>query len=184
MEYKKLPNELLIDKCVSKDGLAWAEFVRRTSPLITFAIKKALFKYSEGRHALQNEINDIRQGLFLSLWGKNKLSEIKNRGAIDYWLVTVARNFVINSLKRNHKEVLIYDQSFFEKLPAEEAGRKDETENSGKKIKAFYNLLKPREKLIFRLYFKKGLKLKDISKIMGIPIGTLSSAITRMRRKK
>ena len=184
MEYKNLSTPVLIDKCIAKDPLAWAEFVKRASPLITFAIRKALFKYSAGYEAPQNEIDDIRQNILISLWGKNKLSEVKNKGTIDYWLVTVARNSVINSLKAPHKEVLIYDQSFFEKLPAEETNQKeDQIENTDKKIKEFYRLLTPREKLIFKLYFKKELALKDVSKIMGIPTGTVSSAVTRMRKK-
>jgi len=164
--------------------VAWAEFVKRSSPLITFAIRKALLKYSAGHRAHQNEINDIMQGMLTSLWGKNKLSEVKQRENIDYWLTIVARNAVINCLKAKRKEVLISDQSFFEKLPAKETDQtEDRFEDADKKIKEFYLLLTPREKLIFKLYFKKGLALKVVSGIMGIPIGTLSSAVTRMKKK-
>lgn len=184
MEYKNLPIPVLIDKCTAKDPLAWAEFVRRFSPLITFATRKALLKYSIGHHAPENEIKDIGQNILVSLWGKNKLSEVTHRGNIDYWLAVTARNAAINYLKAGQKEVLISDGSFFEKLPAKEIGQQaGEIENMGKKIKEFYRLLTPREKLIFKLYFKKELNLKDVSKIMGIPLGTVSSAVTRMRKK-
>jgi len=184
MEYKKLSTPDLIDKCTAKDPLAWAEFVKRNSPLIHSAIRKALLTYSAGHYAPANEIKDIGQNVLVSLWGKNKLSEVKNKECIDYWLAVTARNAVINCLKARRKEVLISDQSFFEKLPAKGIDRKtDEIESMDKKIKELYRLLTPREKLIFKLYFKKELNLKDVSKIMGIPLGTVSSAVTRMRKK-
>lgn len=184
MEYKNLPISVLIDKCTAKDPLAWAEFVKRKLPLITFAARKALLRYSAGGQVPENEIKDIGQNILVSLWRKNKLNEIKNKECIDYWLAVIARNAVINHLKARQKEVLMSDGSFFEKLPAKEIARKaGETENMGKKIKEFYRLLMPREKLIFKLYFKKELNLRDVSKIIGIPLGTVSSAITRMRKK-
>ena len=121
-----------------------------------------------------------------SLWSKNRLDEVRERDNIDYWLAITARNATINHLKANRKYALVSDQSYFEKLPQKESIAEikgTEAENPEERLKEIYKLLTAREKIIFKLYFKKELTLKDISKIVGAPLGTISSAITRMRHK-
>jgi len=184
MEYQKLSVPGLIDKCADKDPLAWAEFVKRFSPLITLSIKKAFFKYSMPRNFSEEEIKDIRQNILVSLWGGNKLTSIKQRETINFWLAIIARNSVINYLKSNRQETLIYDEKFFEKLPSKASSENaPETRDLDDKIKELFEFLSPREKIMFKLYFEKELKLKDISNMLKIPIGTVSSVITRMRKK-
>ena len=185
MEYKDLTLRSLIGKCVGKDALAWAEFVRRFFSLISFSVKRALFKYSSGTNALEEEIKDISQEILATLWGKNELAKVQNKENINFWLVIIARNSVINHLKSRRKEVLVADDAYFEKLPAKYSGPEScEAENAGfrEKIDELYGALNAREKIIFKLYFKKKLRLKDISRIMNIPLGTVSSIITRMRK--
>lgn len=186
MEYKDLKISSLVERCVVRDPLAWAEFVRRFSSLITFSIKRCLSDYFTGSGITHEEIKDIKQNILVALWKENKLAEIKNRDTINYWLVVTARNTAINYLKVKTKEVLLSDDGYFEKLPAQEPGAetgKEKIEDAGEKIKKFYGLLTPREKLIFKFYFKKKLSLKDIAGIIGVPLGTVSSAVTRMRKK-
>jgi len=182
MQYKNLTTPALIDKCVSKNSLAWAEFVRRFSPLIIFAVKKSLAQYASGSLSTNAETDDIAQNMLMSFWRKNTLANVKNKDSINYWLVIAARHSVINHVKSRKKELLIADQSYFEKLPAKEKENASFEERESE-IKKVYVTLSSREKLIFKLYFKKGLGLKDISKIIKVPIGTVSSIITRMRKK-
>lgn len=183
MEYKNLKTSSLIDKCISQNPLAWAEFVNRFSPLIRLSIKKALSRYSPGTDKTE-EIKDIQQNILISLWNKNRLEEVKNRGNISYWLAIVSRNATINHLKVKRKEVLISNELFFEKLPSENIEKQiGKIEYLDRKVREIYNLLKPKEQIIFKLYFKKELGLEDISKIMKIPLGTVSSTVTRMRQK-
>ena len=183
---KNLTTSDLIDKCSKNDPLAWAEFVRRFSPLIIFSIKKTLSKYAANPSAVKEDVKDIQQNILISLWNKNRLGEIKNRDTIAYWLVITVRNITIDHLRKKRKEVLIADETYFEKLP-DKAPEKDiskaEFEIMNKKIKQIHNLLSTREKIIFRLYFKKQLNLKGVSKIMDIPVGTVSSIVTRIRQK-
>lgn len=186
MEYKRFTTPLLIEKCASNDALAWAEFVNRFSPIIGFAIKKALMKYSSASAVSEEDIKDIRQNMLAHLWSGNKLSEVRNRDNINYWLAISARNAAINYLKARRKEILMRDESFFEKIPAAIVEREigaASPEELAKKIEKIYFSLSPREKIIFKLYFEKELSMKDISKIMRLATGTVSSAISRMRQK-
>lgn len=181
MRYAKLSTPLLIEKCAQKDPVAWAEFVTRFSPLINFSIKKALAGYLYDR-SMEEEVKDIRQNIMVSLWNKNKLDEVRNRENINYWLAIVARNTAINYLKTKRKEILVGEESYFDKFAAggaDEAG----VEERDKKIEMIYNLLTPGEKIVFTLCFKKGFSLKDASKILNLAPATVSATIARMRKK-
>lgn len=185
MPYKTIDVSSLVEKCITKDPLAWAEFVKRFSSLIDLSIKKTIYKYSSRPHIAENDIADIRQNIMTLLWSRNKLVEIKDRERIDYWLAITARNATVNYLKIKRKEILISDESYFEKLASPEIPEDVSVgqAESKRRLKEIYSVLSSKEKLMFKLYFQRGLSLKDASKIMQLPLGTLSSAITRMKKK-
>ena len=184
MNYKDLQTASLVTKCAERDAIAWAEFVKRFMPLINFSIRHAMRKYFRGINA-QEEVKDIAQDIMFSLWTKNRLSEVRNKENIDCWLAIIARNATISRLRAGKKEVLIGEERYFEKFASAPAREKRLTdmEEPRKKIRSILATLSPSEKVMFNLCFRKNLKFKDISGIMRLPIGTVSSAITRMREK-
>jgi len=182
MEYKRLSTSPLIDKCLERDPLAWAEFVGRFSKIMEFSIRKVLKEYSSP--ASYENAKDILQDLLMSFWNGDKLSGIQKRENINYWLVVTARNATLNYLRSRRKETLVSDELYFDKLPAKnDSCNIEKLKNMDKEIDKFFSSLSVRETLVFKLYFEKKLILKDISKIMGVPIGTVSSVVTRMRKK-
>jgi len=185
MEYKNLATSNLVDKCTKKDPIAWSEFVRRFYPLIVLSTKRALATYASSPH-LKNEVNDIAQDIMISVWGKNKLLEIRQRENINYWLAITARNATVNHLKTKQKEILLSDETLFKKIPIETINHEADHKKNDlalKKTKEVYASLPPKQKLIFQLYFKQELKLEDISKMLNIPSGTISSIVTRIRKR-
>lgn len=181
MDYRKLPSSSIVEKCIEKDAVAWAEFVRRSTGLMMFSIKKVLREYSP--MGLDEEAKDIFQNLLMSIWANDKLAGIKVKSTIDYWLATTARNATINHVSAKKKEVLIKDTSYFENIPFNIVENRDFDEGAIQKIKYIYSSLSDRDKLLFNLYFYKEMSLKDIAKITSSPIGTVSSVITRIRNK-
>ena len=186
MEYRDLTVSSLIDRCSDKDPLAWAEFVNRFTRLIEFSIRKALVRYSNQGSA--EDIKDIKQEIIISLWRRGKLAEIKNRQNINYWLIVTARNASLNYLKAKKRYVLKGDERYFERIPEGLGGREVHKSHQRKfeaaeKIKEIYNLLNAKEKIAFKLYFEKDLNARDISKMLKAPLGTITSTITRIRKK-
>jgi RNA polymerase sigma factor (sigma-70 family) len=187
MEYKTLTTASLVERCVKKDPLAWAEFVTRYTGLITLSVKKALSTYTFRGGAAEEDVKDIRQNVLSSLWAGNKLAEIRKRDNINYWLAITSRNAAINFGKSRRKEVLVADESSFEKIPSPGDAGGDLAEPGihpeSEALRKCYRLLSSREKVMFQLFFKKDVKLKDIAAMMHLPVGTVTAAITRIRRK-
>jgi len=185
MKYGRLRTTELINKCISRDAVAWAEFVARYSGLIVFAIKKALAQYSLRPHTREEDIKDIKQEIVAGLWIDNKLEEIRERDSIDYWLTIMARNASLNHMRSKKNEILIGEESYFDSLKREDKtqGHAAPEEDLKAEIKDLYKGLSSREKLLFKLYFKKNLSQNHIAAIMRISVGTVSSIISRMRKK-
>jgi len=185
MKYANLRTPELIDKCVAKDALAWAEFITRYSGLITFSIHKVFSQYPSLASARAEDVKDIRQEIFSSLWTGNKLEEVRQKDSIDYWLVVMARNAALNHARPRRNEFLVGEESYFDSLKKEERAPEELQEKRDLKaeIKAMYKTLSTREKLVFKLHFKKRCSQNDIAAIIRVPVGTVSSIISRMRKK-
>lgn len=183
MLYKNLKTSDLVDKCVAKDALAWAEFVKRFSPLITFAVKRSFEKYSSNSGEASSSTDDLKQTILFSLWSRNGLEAIKNRENINYWLSMTSRNAVINYLKAGQKEIPSSDSSFFENIPAKSRISDSEIQLLDNKMEAFYESLASKDKIVFKLYFENNMTLRDITNITGMPMGTVSSLVSRIRKK-
>lgn len=178
--YGQFDTKILVDKCIDKDPIAWAEFVKRFSPFLVFSIQKALKKYTNAQQVSKADVDDIHQTMLVALWNKDKLKEIKNKGNINYWLAIVSRNTTINYLKQKRKEILVSDTSYFENLPFYAEKSDIDAKEKIEKMKARLN---SKEKLLFVLHFEKGLNFKDIAKMVNVPLGTATSIISRIRKK-
>jgi len=182
MRYIFLPTPILIDKCTQRDHPAWTEFIRRYKKLIDFSIKKTLYKYIPS--SMEESVKDIRQSLLLNLWNNGKLDDLKDKSKIDYWIAIVARNAALDYLKTSGKERAVGGISDIKNFLID--GKYDriaESLNAREKIKQIYESLNAREKLIFRLYFMIGKDIKYISGILNLPVGSITSSITRLRKK-
>ncbi len=124
---------------------------------------------------------DIVQDIFLRLWkNREKLPEIGQFGAYIYQM---ARNQVINSLKRMAKETLILD----ELVKTREAVRMDaedrlNVQEVNKHLLTALEKLTPRQKLVYTLSRDKGLKHDEIARFLGISPSTVNNHLIEALR--
>lgn len=197
---KGLSDRSLISLCIEKDASAWSSFVDRFSNLIYWAIKDRLKRYNF--QFVEQDVEDIYQELFVSLWEKNGLTEIKDRAKISSWLVMVAGNEAIDHFRKKKNEGPRISASIFQRVSSDVGEAAEElmltgTLSSSKDdpsrivylkeldriLEATIETLPPRERQAITLSFLYGKKHREIAQLLKISINTASTIIRRVRAK-
>lgn len=182
----------LVEACLQKDLAAWANLVKKYSPLVYISIENRLKKY--GISASHHDLEDIRQNIFADIWRCNKLEAVINRNDISYWISILSGNAAIEyfrgtSARQAQKTVSIFEKiderELSEILPSQNLSPKDELAKAEIKVRVeeAIELLPDREKLMVKLHFIYDKKYHEIADILGVPAGTVSSYIKRAKEK-
>lgn len=146
---------------------------------------------------LQNKENaeDVTSEFFIRLW--EKAGQFKPGSGHKGYLATMARNMAIDYLRKYRKEELTSFMQDMSSSPEEEAdaghfikeaatGEVEQSVVEEISIKEVLAMLKPAERQIVSMKVLGELTFKEISRIMGIPIGTVTwkyqNAIKKIRR--
>jgi len=187
--YENLSDSELVGRCVNRDAVAWSQLVERFSKLVFWAIKERLS--SRGCYCSQEDLADIFQSIFTSLWIKNTLKQIKNRQKIKTWLIMVAGNMAIDfvrksSMQQAKDQTCVY-QSISERLPEEDDIENPRTSAIRSELKNLIEeeieKLDPKEKTVLTLDVYYDMKHRDISEIVKMPVNTISTIIARSKDK-
>lgn len=173
----------LIPRCIQKDPEAWDQFVKSVSPLISNIIKLKFYRF--GYSYREGYIDDIIQDILLSLWEKNRLATINDRGNILAWIYAYSSHFASNYIKRRKppdgpKTVPLYYKIKNNCLsPSEELIRRDLRNDIERALKSLNN----KENIIIKLNLLYGKRHKEISQMLNMPIGTVLVNAMRAKRK-
>lgn len=180
---KKQEIEDLVRRCIAREPAAWDTFVERFSPLIASIIRNK-FELT-GFYYLDQDLDDLKQGLFLSIWEKELLATLREPGNVIPWICAISAHAASNYMRGLRP----YDQPRADSLhnslksrsllPSEELENRDiETA-----IDSALSTLNPKESIIIKLLLLYGKKYREISQILNIPIGTVLVCASRARRK-
>lgn len=168
------------------------KFVKTYSNLVYTAIYRRL--KGCGIILPHEDILDIRQEVFISIWETKKLDAIRDPESIPYWIAIVSGNAAMQYMRKvrriepeNH--ILLCDKveesglidaiPSFGLSPSEEF---NEYELSGR-IDDAIESLPAKEKLIIKLNLLHDKKYEEIAEILSLPIGTVSNYIKRAKDK-
>lgn len=178
-----ISNKAIIEGCLRKDQKSWSFFVDKFAKVVYWAINDRLSKWNFDFN--QQDVDDIFQEIFLELWQKDKLAQVKDEKKIIHWLTVVAANYALNYMQRKGltpdrewvdiAEVLIYSRDNPAKTVIDDEQR--EIINS-----AVANL-GTKEKLAVKLRIVLDKKYEDIAKIMNLPLKTVFSIVNRAKVK-
>ncbi len=182
----------LIEACIKRDLVAWSGLIKKYSALIYVSIQNRLKKY--GLDAPIQDIEDIRQDIFSDIWNKDKLSHIKNRDDISYWLAILSGNAAVehfrsreerqfqNAVSLSHK---IDEVELNEILPSGIPGPNDDLARAEteERIDLAIESLPGTEKIMIKLHLIHGKKYHEIAEFLGVPKGTVASYIKRAKEK-
>ena len=169
----------LIERCIKREEKAWSEFIRRFSGLVYYSARERLER--SGFRFSGEDIQDITQNVFVEMWEKSRLSEVRERHKIKAWLSIVSQTRALNYMRRKKERLLAEDELFkVENIVSDdgEEARLELAEELETAIKPF----EPREKIILKLNIIHGKTHKEIAKFMKIPINTVSTIIARRKK--
>ena len=168
----------LIELCIKREENAWTEFIRRFSGLVYYSARERLAR--NGFRFNEQDIQDITQNVFVEMWEKSRLSEVRDRHKIKAWLSIMSQTRALNYMRKKKERLLAEDELFrIENIVSDngEANRLELAEELETAIKPF----EPREKIILKLNIIHGKTHKEIAEFMKIPINTVSTIISRKK---
>ena len=136
----------------------------------------------------KEDAEDITSEFFIKLW--QSVASYKEGNGHKGYLATIARNMALDFLRKNRREVL---ESFSKEddgeIPIAEPVSKDNTEEEVTTNIALNEALKTlneKERIIIDMKVLSDMTFQEISKTLGIPMGTVTwryqQAIKKLRR--
>lgn len=170
----------LVEACINKDAAAWSVLVKKYTGLIAAAISNRLKKY--GFNPLCQDTEDIRQDILTHIWTSGKLSQVRNRKSIAYWLAIVSGNAAIEHMRRkiireDPVPLVIPDEENIEDANSETPQKRELSE----KIDTSIASLPPKEQLVIKLNLLHDMEYREISEMLNMPKGTVSSCLKRAK---
>jgi len=184
----------LINLCIKKDAIAWGVFVKKYSGLVYWAIEDRLKKWDYLYH--RDDIDEIYQTIFLNLWDKNKLEQVRDHKKIPGWLVIISGNEAIDYFRYQKAQSPPHAISIFEEivyknkvisiadlLPAknENGISKTKEEESQLIINKALSALSDRDMIILKLSVLYKKKYREIAKMLHMPIGSVATALRSIK---
>ena len=169
----------LIGRCIKREEKAWIEFIDRFSGLVHYSASRRLKR--DGFRFNEQDIQDIVQNVFVNIWEKSELAEVRERNKIQAWLSIVGQTSALNFMRKKKERLLSEEELFKVENIVSDKGAEcraeliEELENA---VEGF----PPREKIVLKLNIIHGKTHKEIADFMNIPINTVSTIISRRKK--
>lgn len=183
----------LVERCIRKDPLAWAELVKKYTALIDISIENRLKKHS--LDFTRADRDDIRQNALVLVWKGGSLASVRNTSDISSWLAMISGNAAIDHMRRKiardgFRPVSLSDpvgderaEELIECLSSNAPTPKDEAIRAemARAVRSALRDLAASERLMVKLSIFHGKTQDEIAHIMRIPVGTVASGIKRAK---
>ncbi len=165
-------NEELARRYQSGDKSALKELIKRFNS----ALEAKVYAHTRDKESL----NDIIQDCWFAII--NNLDEVKFQIGFEAWALNIARNKAVDWIRRRQQQ----RRKLVEILNEEMVTADDSTdirETQIKKLRVNMNLLPESQKIILELFYKDNLSLSEVSKLLGVPEGTVKSRLFTAREQ-
>ncbi len=170
----------LIEQCIRNEEKAWGKFIERFSGLLYFSARERLKR--NGFVFGKQDIEDIVQSVFLEIWEKRRLEEIRDRKKITAWLSIMAQTRALNYMMRRRKERLLREEEFYKIEDLKVDSPQEADDGLSLKLEGLIDGFDAREKIICRLNMIYGKKHREIAGFMKMSINTVSTIIARKKK--
>lgn len=168
--------------------------------LLNAAKKGEMYAYDEFicRHQnhlfnfIHNMVNDrflaedVVQESFVRLY--YSLGKLRHTASIRSFLFTIARNLLIDKVRKKRVREVALDSVAEQMIPAAPASADNLSDNAGIDVHSFLSALSDDERATVLLFYRHNFSYQEIAETLGIPLGTvksrLHSSIKKLREGK
>ena len=191
----------LIIACEQNDDGAWSDLVERFTPTVRSAARSAT--------ANEDAAEDLAQSIWAELYGlradkdgkrSSKLAYYSGRGSLAGWLRAVVAQLAVDSYRKQSRLVQTEEDTDLDRLarelPLVSAGNATSTSSLLNPEQAIANRLagsdmqdalnravkelEPEDRLLVKLYYFDGLRLREAGAVLGVHEATASRRLTRI----
>jgi RNA polymerase sigma-70 factor (ECF subfamily) len=165
------PDAILVQRLLQKDVIAFEQLYDRHSRVVYSLLLRILQQAGTAE--------EVAQDVFLQLW-RNAAQYDESRGPFVPWLLTLARNRALDTLRlKSERQRRREDQT--EELPPVVTMPQFEKEldekRRGEKVRALMTSLNAQQKKAIELAYFEGLSHSEIAETLKEPLGTVKSWI-------
>jgi len=174
----EIEDKVLIERAKMGDAEAYESLVRR--------YQRVIYRLCLGMTGTHPAADDLAQETFIKAYFA--LARFKEGTNFFAWIRRIALNSSLNYLKTRRREEPLGDRSgdnpgavFSSKIdtPHDLLLRND----TGRAVDKALQALPSKLKAVFMLHAVEGLRYEEISRTLGLPIGTVMSRLSRARRR-
>jgi RNA polymerase sigma-70 factor (ECF subfamily) len=193
----------LIIACENGDENAWNELVERFTPTVRSAARSA--------SANEDAAEDLAQSIWAELFGlrnrkdgksSSKLAYYSGRGSLAGWLRAVVAQLAVDTYRKQSRLVQTAEDSDLERLSREAVASDGQpvvaslTQNPEQAVSNRYaeidlqaalrqavHDLAPDDRLLVKLYYFDGLRLREAGAVLGVHEATASRRLTKVQNE-
>jgi RNA polymerase sigma-70 factor (ECF subfamily) len=173
--YRQYGDDELVKASLDGDKQAFGELIFRYQGMVARTVKGMLGDsvYSE----------DIGQDVFIKLY--KSLPEFRGEAKLSTYIQKIAVNLTLNELKRRKRFFSMFTQAGnnemyeYEVASHDSEERRDASEIVGKALKG----MDKRFRIILTMRMLQGYTTKETAEILGLPIGTVLSRLSRAQEQ-
>ncbi len=174
----------LLKRCLSRDPGSWNDFVDRFLSLIYHVIGYTAHLRSVRLNP--EDVEDIAHDVLVQIVANNYrvLREFRGEASLATYLTVVARRICIQELvKHQHARDALLKGGRVAVADLEEAPAALKGMESLEEVEKLLRRLPAKERQIVRLYYLEGRTYEEISTETDVPVNTIGSILSRVRKK-
>lgn len=173
----------LVQSCIRGNASAWDDLVDRFGPAVHDAARYTLRRVLGTVH--DEDVENVVQGVFLGLCDKDchRLRLYEGKSSLKTWLISVTSRFALNYIRTEKRKgslkFCLLDEAAADLLEREEIAGLPPDERD--RLFQAMEELPGRDRLLLKLFYFDGLSYQSISKLMRIPVNSVSPLLSRAK---
>ena len=175
----------LLERCLSRDGSAWREFVDRFAGLFIHVINHTA--HARSVELGPSDVNDLCAEIFLAILADDLgvLRRFKGESSLATYLAVISRRIVVREIiSRRMAEALGHVKSHNANLEMAGAGISEITRIENQElVERMLEGLSETDAAVIRQFHLEGRSYREISESTGIPENSIGPTLSRAREK-